>query len=321
MKTKRVIIILFVGMVLMTLSYTVWSAQTPCPIGFNIGRTWLATGTVTKVDGPTFYLLGKDNLIYTISGDGSEVVVMGLTGGGYAPRVGDTVRVYGTVVDGCRIQAARIRLYKHDGSGYGAGPGVKAPDKEIKIIIEKRPAPPECGAETQVQACPTNWEARGLIMDIDYTGNRLKVRTSDGLYSVNVRNALLEKGGGRIGLGSVNPGDAVRVTGNLVGLNEIDARQVRVTRTRDEAYNALPELPASVIGVIQQIDYQSMTFKMLTERSLIVVLADTNTKLQIQNKRMAFMDLKPGMRIKMSGYGNPGNGYVAHHIQIISLSP
>lgn len=313
-------IILTVGMMITAMSYTAWGARAPCPISLEKGRAWLATGVVTRVDGPVFYMLAKDNNVYMIDATNSLVLDGSSTGDNYTSRVGDTVRVYGAVASGCRIQAARVKLLKHDGARYGAGPSSKTPEKEIKIIIEKRPGPAPL-TEDHAQLPPANWEARGLIMDIDYTGSRLKVRTSDGLYSINIRNALIEKGGARIGLGSVNPGDAVRVVGNLVGLNEVSALQVRVTRTRDQAYNALPELPASVVGTIQQVDYPSMTFKMLTERSLITVLADAKTELQIQSKRMAFMDLRPGMRIKMSGYGNPQNGYVAHHIQIISLSP
>ena len=312
-------IILVVGMLITAMSYTARGAQPPCPIGMENGRTWLATGVVTRVDGPVFYMLGKDNMIYEIDGTNSPALDSYSTEDNYAPRVGDTVRVYGVVANGWRIQAARVRLRKHDGGGYSAGPSAKAPEKEIKIVIEKSPTPASSECESQLPI--PNWEARGLIMDVDYTGSRLTVRTSDGLYTVNVGKAVLERGSARIGLGSVNPGDAVRVAGNLVGLYEVSAVRVRITRTRDQAYNALPELPASVVGTIQQIDYPSMTFKMLTERSVITVLAYTDTQLQIQSKKMAFMELRPGMRIKMSGYGNPQNGYVAQHIQIISLSP
>ena len=165
------------------------------------------------------------------------------------------------------------------------------------------------------------WEGRGLITDINYDVGSVTVRTSQGAFNVVIGRASIVSGGKRIGLGRLNRGDAVGISGFLVGLNQIDARLCRVLRSRTDAENATPQEPLSIVGIIQQVDYPSMTFKMSSEISTLVIMCDTNTMIQLQDHVLQFLDLKPGMKIKMSGYGAPGSGYMASHVMIIGVSP
>lgn len=312
MKTKKISAVLVLGMVLISTLFAVQTAQAD--------RNWLATGTVTKVDGDTFYFLGRDNVVYAINAGQSEVIVNNFQSDCYTVRVGDTVRVFGCATDPKTIIAKRVRIIKRC-----APEAAEEPKKEIRVIMQGSLPGSEITGTGPVasvpQAAECNWEGRGLINDIDYSGYRLKVQTSAGQFSINTGSALLTNGSKRIRFGTLNLGDAVRISGRLVGLNEIDAQSVSVTRTRSEAENAVPQMPVSVAGVIQQIDYPSMTFKMRTEHSVIVVAADAKTIVQQQMDCEAFKDLKPGMRVKMSGYGSLATGFTAHHIQIISVSP
>ena len=318
MTTAKYIAILIGGMVL---SGTVVGAVA------DAGPQWLATGTVTKIDGSTFYFLGKDNVIYTIDAAGSEVLVEDFDTDCYSLRVGDTVRVYGNVVAQGTIRAVRVRIFGREQQTAGSAGAGPSPEKEIKIIIEKRapeplePTEPPAGRPVEPR-CPPNWEGRGLITGIDYTGHRVKIQSPCGNYSIDVGDALLTDGRYRIGLGRLNTGDAVKVTGVLMAHNEVAAERLDVARTYSEAQNAVPLLPISALGVIQQVDYASFTFKMGTRAGAIVVAADERTVIQQhQDDKLAFSALRPGMRVKMSGYGSLATGYAAQHIQIIGISP
>ena len=119
-------------------------------------------------------------------------------------------------------------------------------------------------------------------MDIDYTGRALKVRTTSRPVYRPYHRSKLFNGAKQIKLGTLNLGDAVVVCGNSVGPFEVSAQQVRVTRTRDEAQNAVPQRPASIVGIIDSIDYPSMTFTMQAAGPTIVVLADKDTVFQHQ---------------------------------------
>lgn len=312
MKTRKLSAVLVLGIVLISTLFAVQTAQAD--------RNWLATGTITKIDGSTIYFLGKDNTLYTIDASQSEVIVDNFRSDNYTVRVGDTVRIFGCETSPNAVSAKRIRIIKRCNPT-----AAEQPEKEIMIIMQDNvPEPVNMGtgpAESVPQATECTWEGRGLINDIDYSGYRLKVQTSTGQFSINTGGALLTNGNVRIGFGKLNLGDAVRISGRLVGLNEIDAQRISVTRTRSEAENALPQMPVSVAGVIQQVDYPSMTFKMRTESSTIVVAADANTVIQQYKDCEAFKDLKPGMRVKMSGYGSLAAGFTAKHIQIISVAP
>lgn len=310
---------LVMGFAIMGLAYSAFGESDKS----DNGSSWLATGTISKVDGPVFYLLGKNNYVYDIRAAETQFIVDDESGAKYTPKVGDNVRVYGKVIEGSKIEASRVRLLNGESrpAAPASGPQKEIPQKEIHIIIQTPLTQPGQTTQSVENVCPPDWEGRGLVMDIDYIGRTLKVRTSTGTFTVCTEKAQLLHGSKRIGLGLLNTGDAVKIVGNAAGPNQIVAQQVSVMITRDDAQNAVPQFPVSLVGVIQTVDQPSMTFKMQTESATLNVLADKDTVLQNEMKTAAFSDLKPGMRVKMSGYGNLANGYVAQHIQIISLSP
>ncbi len=307
---------LVLGLAFALLSSVAQAAPAACD---HKGCTWLATGTVTRIDGTTLYLLGKDNVIYTIDAGSADVIYDSFAAGCDSLVVGSTVRVYGTITDPKTIKASRVRVCPAEKPATtGSGP---APKQEIKIIVEPEPVPQAVPAQPGMGAQPANWFGRGLVTDIDYTARRMRITNSTGTYTINVGSAVLASGTRAIQLASLGQGDAVRVTGRLVGLNEIDATEVRVVRTRVDAESAVSQKPISVVGIIQQIDYPSFTFTMSTESTPIVVLADADTHVQQQGKKSAFMQLKPGMRVRMSGTGSLATGFAAREIQIIGIAP
>ena len=314
MKTAKITAILIGGIVLAVMVSGGAQAE---PEG-----TWLATGTVTRIDGSTFYLLGKDHVIYEVDAADSEVIVDRFSMDCDSLRVGDTVRVYGKQTEQGSIRAVRVRIFDRYEEQAGATRPGGAPEKEVTIIIEKRQsqqAQRGGGAQPQ-RPCP-GWNGRGLITGIDYTSRQVKVQNSSGNYSVDVSDAVLTNGSYRIGFGRLNLGDAVKVTGFLVAANEIAATRLDVARTRSEAENAVPLIPISVAGTILQVDYASRTFKMGAQIPGIVVSADDRTVIFQDHDEMTFGDLKPGMRVKMSGSGSLATGYAARDIQIISVAP
>lgn len=277
---------------------------------------WLAAGVVTKISGGTFYLLTQDNNVYEINGSRAEVLVgeMGTQCCEFA--VGDRVRVYGVKMGPKQINAERIRVLTGE-----TAQKPPEPEKMVKIVIEKPALQAAPAAGQEMERPEPTWTGQGLITGINYTGRQITVRTSNGAYKVNVARSLMLNGTVRIGFGDLSQGDAVRITGDLNGFYTVDARTVTVLRTHSEAESQVPQYPVSITGYIQSVDYASFTFRMSTEALSIVVMADQNTPIQEFLEKMAFMDLKPGMKIKMSGYGSPATGYMAQHIMIIGTAP
>lgn len=151
--------------------------------------------------------------------------------------------------------------------------------------------------------------------------DRLKCRHPAGNITINAGQAIISAGGQAIGIDRLDLGDTIYIQGSVAGPFEVDARTVRVLRTASDARNAVPLLPVSVIGKILQVDYSSRTFKMVGKVNQFIVSVDDNTVIQSEHILKSFNDLRPGMRINMSRYGNLTTGYAAQHIQIISVSP
>lgn len=311
MITSRFLSSLVGGTVLATLAIFAFPAQA--------ARDWLATGTVTKIEGSTLFSLGKDNSVYTIDASSSGVVFENSTADCSSVRIGDKVRIFGHPTGPYMVKAVRVRAFSRgeDAIAYAE------PEQEIKVIMERRepeyePAAPAAGPGPQ--QCP-NWEGRGLISDIDYSGRGIKFLNSDGVYSINTGGAILTNNSGRIGFGLLHVGDAISIAGNVGGLNEVNAVRINVERTRTDSEGALPQNPVSVVGTIQNIDYPSRTIRMATAGPPIVVSIDDNTVIQQQTSDMLFAQLRPGMRVKVSGIGAPASGYAAYHIQVIGTGP
>lgn len=283
------------------------------------GASWLATGTITKVDGTTAYFLSKDNSVFRV--DTSRATLLGSD----LARVGDRVRVFGCLTGSGKVKAARVRVLGSAGprtGSSGSGPG-----KEVRIVVEKEPElVPDQDVSTEPGAAPSpaipeppamTWQGKGLISEIDFVAHQVKIQTSDGQFTINVDGALMVRGTVRTTFGRLNQGDTIWVGGNEICPNVVDGRVIRVLRSATEAQNAVPMMPVSVVGQIQQVDYASRTFKMSTPSTPIVVSVDDNTVIQFQELKKCFSDLRPGVRVNMSGYGNLTSGYAAQHIQIV----
>lgn len=155
------------------------------------------------------------------------------------------------------------------------------------------------------------------MIDVDYVGHQVKLQTSDTNYTIDTDNAQMVRGTKPVRIGSLNLGDTIWVQGVIVASNVIDGRMIRVLRTVSEAQNALPTLPVTMVGIVQQIDYPSRTFKMAGPNTAVVVSVDDNTDIFFQMIPKQFNDLKPGTKISMNGTGSLATGYAAHYIQII----
>lgn len=300
----------------------VWLLLIGVTIAVAAGATpsWLATGIVTRVDGDTLYFLSRGNSVFGVDVSGARILS---DVGKISPAigVGDKVRVFGHESKPGTVRAEQIRVLDSTRpvSVGGSGPG-----KEVRIIVEKEsgeapvyalPASPNL-APTPTTNVPL-WEGKGIVIDIDYVGHQVKVQTSDTNYTVDVDAAQMVRGTTRIRFGSLNLGDTIWVQGAIVAANVIDGRMIRVLRTVSEAQNAVPMLPISMVGVIQQVDYPSRTFKLAGPNTPVVVSVDDNTDIFFQAIKKQFNDLKPGTKINMSGTGSLATGYAAQHIQII----
>jgi hypothetical protein len=319
MHAARVLGFVLVGMLIIDTGWAVASS----------GAGWLATGTVMKTDANTVYFLGHDNVVYTI--DTTSARILSNAGGlSVRPRAGDQVRIYGRLTRSGDVRASRVRVLS-SAAGRSAFVG-NGPTKEVCIVVEKEsdqaesepavvPEAPCAPKLPNPEAPSATWQGKGLISDIDYVGHQVKIQTSDGSFTVDVDGATMVRGTVRVGLSRLNQGDAIWVAGNEVAPYVIAAQMIRVLRSGSEAMNAVPMMPTSVVGVIQQIDYPSRTFKMSGRVTVAVVSCDDNTVIQFMQTKQTFLDLKPGTRINMSGYGNLTSGYAAQHIQIIAVSP
>ena len=322
MNVQNTITVSVMGMVLISILVTL-AAQAAIAGGIDPEDGWIATGTVTKLDGYTFFFLGKDNNVYKIDASKAVLFIEDFMSDNFTAEPGDTVRIYGKAVGPRVIEAIRVRILKRERSS-GAS---TAPEKQVSVIVENKPnevaqAESVTEAVEECSICPEgSWNAQGIVVDVDYTGHRVKLQTVGGTYSINVGRTLLINGSERISLAVLNIGDVIRISGNLVGFNEVNAQQLKVLTTRIASDAAIPQTPVSVAGIIQSIDYASLTFKMRTGAMEILVATDDSTRIQQHQLAMSFMNLRSGMRVKMSGNGAPGTGYAAKHILIISVSP
>lgn len=280
--------------------------------------SWLASGIVTRVDGDTLYFLSRENSIYRIDARSARIAS---NVGQLSPAIasGDKVRVFGYVSKQGNIQAAQIRVLATIRAASAQGSG---PRKEVKIVVEKQPGQvPEvaaAGADAAPACCDAKpWQGKGIVIDIDYVGKQIRLQTSDSNYTIDVDNAQMIRGTTRVRFGSLNLGDTIWVQGSLVAANVVDGRMIRVLRTVSEAQNAVPQLPLTIVGVIQQIDYPSRTFKMAGPNTTVVVSVDDHTDIFFQMNKKQFNDLKAGTKISMNGTGSLATGYTAQHIQIV----
>jgi hypothetical protein len=316
MNTKGMTIPLMLVLVCVAVSGS-WAGGQACDYK---GCNWLATGVVTNTRDTGFLMLAKDGHTYWIGTAKADVVSDVAARTGTPVRAGDVVRVFGTIAEADTIRASRVRVMPEETI---AGAGAKAQPPQVKIIVEKPEAAAEAACATPVStvAAKPDWESRGLITEIDPTGGYIRIRTSTGEFTVDVTGAQFISGRRGIGLGQLSLGDSVRVIGYGGCDAKVQAAQVVVTMPKWQADSAVPQLPISVAGMIQTVDFPSQTFTMTMHGQVVQVMADKNTYVQSEKRPAGFSELKPGMRVKMTGYGSPATGYAAQHIQIISVAP
>jgi len=130
MHATRVLCFVLLGMLIIA---TGWAAPAK-------GGSWLATGTVMKLDGNTVYFLGRDNAVYLI--DTSRTVMLSNTSStDVEPRPGDLVRVFGCTTRAGEVKADRIAGIGLSGQMHGS----VFLDRENKVI---RPAILWCDQRT-----------------------------------------------------------------------------------------------------------------------------------------------------------------------------
>lgn len=290
MNTGKVVVILILGIVLISIIYGTADA--------GERKAWIGDGTITKVSGTTLYLMGLNNKAYQIDADNATIIFDNGINRIEQVRVGDRVKIYGYSTGSESVKADNIRIFAIADTIPAVSDGQLAPQLPL-----------------------TKWEGKGIVTDINYLGRQIKIQTSCGNISINAGRAEISSGGQAIKINRLDLGDTIYIEGSVAGPYEVDARIVRVLRTASDARNAVPVLPVSVIGTILQVDYPSRTFKMVGKVTAIIVSVDDNTVIQSEHVLKSFNDLRPGMRINMSGYGNLTTGYAAQHIQIISVSP
>lgn len=315
MKTHWITIPLLLSLTVILSAGASWAEGKTCDYK---GCSWLATGVVTKADDPGFLMLAKDGLTYWIGTSKADVLSDVPCRSGPV-EAGDVVRVFGTLAAPDAITAARVRILP-EAALAPAGAGAETPRPQVRIVVEKPPAADEAAGSAPEPPGP-NWDTSGVITEIDPDAGHIKLNTSMGQYTVSVANARIVNGRRIVGLGRLSIGDSVRVIGHCGSRFTVDAVQVNITLPRWQADSAIPQLPVSVAGMIQTVDYPSQTFTMTMHGQVIQVIADHNTCVQSEKRKASFAELRPGMRVKMTGRGSPATGYAAQHIQIISVAP
>jgi len=272
------------------------------------------TGTVTARNGSIITLKTDDGKVYTVDAASSVVILDRLPGPGnfVSLGVGDRLRAYGLETGPGQIRASRLRLFVPESeaaaastpAGTGAGGGGAKDDHDVQV--------PSVGDSLG------SWRSRGLVVGVRYPERTLTIATSQGPFVIDGSVATIVEASRTISLASIGEGDTVRIWGDVVGLNRIQADRIEVIRRKSRQDSAVPLRPVSVVGRITSIDYPSFTFKIDTGAGDLNILADENTFIHFGLERKAFQNLALGQTVKISGIGSLNTGYVADEILIVS---
>lgn len=297
-------------------------------------QNWLATGIVTRRDGSTIYMLAKDNVVYKIDA-GNARLRMDVPNHPIVMNVGDRIRVFGTQTSPTSVKAKQILIYLRTPSE--SVPSVEPPPVTEQPVTPS-PAGPGAGPTTvappigQPDPVPTvevprsietesGWTGRGFISSMSIWENIVTVQTAQGAFNINVADAYITNGEKKLLVSDLSVGDAVRIYGDVTGLNKIKADQVVLLRQRTDLDSQLGAKPTTLRGKITSMDLPSFTFRMGTDATPVSVVVDETTRITMHGKVMAFMDLKPGAIVVVSGLGSPAAGYAAKSITIVSMPP
>ncbi|MDO8684520.1 MAG: hypothetical protein Q7N50_13710 [Armatimonadota bacterium] len=287
--------------------------------------SWVATGTITDITGAAVSVLMKDGLTYKVNSANAQVVVRGRITNNLSLRVKDTAKVVGRKTGPTSIIADRIvvepqtslaaqtrprpRVIMILGEAQPTAPAqeYKAPAQQpyIRPVAPKPPAP----AITSTR--------RGLVSNVLYRNQSMTLQTSDGIYSVDLRPADIIEVGRIVGIGSLDPGDAVQIAGQLGDQRQIIAARVDILAQAQNMRYAPNVQRRTVVGRIVSIDYPSYTFKMEGAATPVLVLMDESTVIDDGKRTYTFTDLRPDARVRMVGYGSQSSGFVAKEVFII----
>jgi len=304
--------------------------------------SWVATGTITEITGATAYILMKDNQTYRVDSSSARVIVRGVETRYPSLRINDLAKVTGRKTGPLSVRAGRILIYPvargEVPPGLPQAPAPAPPPEPkatgariISVHGEEKtpqgPAQPEDYAaqppsQTPKPPAPTVTDVRrGLVADMWYDKQTMWLQTSEGLIAVDLAPAEVVYAGRTVSTGFLNPGDAVEVSGKQTGKGSVTAARVDILR-RLEQPRATPNVQRRTFaGTIVSIDYPSYTFTMSGAPARTYVMVDKSSAIRDSNRAYRFTDLRPGTRVKITGYGSQASGYVAQEVHTIGGLP
>lgn len=298
-----------VGLVLclVVISFSTGIAKDVAPSAASPSELIL-TGTVTAREGNIVTLAADDGKTYRVDAEGAAVMLDRLPGNCMSLRIGDRMRVYGVLTASDRLKASRVHIFLAETeataismpAGVGAGP---EDDSDVRI--------PSVGDSLG------NWRTRGLVLNVRYSDRLVTVATSQGQFVIDVSAATIVDANRTVSVARIGQGDAVRIWGDISGLNKIRADRLEILRDRGVQEASIPLKTVSMRGQIVYIDYPSFTFKIKTDSGDLRVLSDENTFIHLRTERKAFQDLKVGQTVKVDALGSLNTGYVASRILVI----
>lgn len=265
-------------------------------------------GVVTERDGSKVTLRTDESKVYTVDVESATVLLDSLPGTSMSLRLGDRIRVYGAETAPQRLRADRVHVFlseaeaaaTHMPAGTGAGPTTD----DVKPLAA---VGDELGA----------WRSRGFVTTLDYADRLITVVTSQGIYVLDVSAATIVDGNRTVSRARIGQGDAVRIWGDLVGLNRVRADRVEIIGDRSRQESAVPLSTISMKGAIIYIDYPSFVFKIKTDAGEARILVDENTFIHFRRERKAFQNLSIGDIVKIAALGNLSSGFVASEVTVV----
>ncbi|MEN6372251.1 MAG: DUF5666 domain-containing protein [Armatimonadota bacterium] len=267
------------------------------------------TGTITARNGNLVTLAADDGKTYKVDAADATVLLDQLPGNCLSLRIGDKMRVYGNLTGDNCLKASRVHIFLSDTEAAatsvpaGAGAGVKEDDSDVRL--------PSVGDTLG------SWRNRGLVLDVRYSDRLVTVATSKGEFIIDVSAATIVDTNRTVSLAHIGQGDAVRIWGEVNGLNKIRADRIELLRGKGNQEASVQLKPVSLKGQIVYIDYPSFTFKLKTDTVEVRILSDENTFIHLQSERKAFQNLAIGQIVKVDAIGNLNTGYVASRILIV----
>lgn len=286
------------------------------------------TGVVTARDGTDFSIRTSEGRDYVIDGNNAKVMLDRLPGNCMSLRVGDKVRVYGSVVSGNRVCASRIHIFLNPSeaestamppAGNANSPVIgTGPTRTRPTVVTTKPVSPDYDVRVPVVGDSLgSWRNRGLVLGVHYGDRMVTMATSMGPFDIDASAATVVAANSSVSLARVSEGDAIRVWGESSGLHKVRADRIEILRGKAQQEAAVPVKNTSVVGQIDYIDYPSFTFRINTGAGTTRVMVDENTFIHFQGMQKAFMDLGLAQKVKVSGIGNMSSGFMATQVQII----